>query len=60
MPLTTLLMFVDNFVYSVSRMQTQLFLLCPAELQTLQVGESRYPGNDSEALEEPAARADER
>lgn len=32
----------------------------PTELQTLQAGESRYPGDDSEALAEPAARADER
>lgn len=35
-------------------------MLCPTELQTLQVGESRYPRDDSEALEEPAACTDER
>lgn len=41
-------------------MQTQLFMFRPTELQTLQAGESGHPGDDSEALEEPAARPDER
>lgn len=31
-----------------------------AELKTLQVGESGHPRDDGQALEEPAARPDER
>lgn len=35
-------------------------LFSPTELQTLQAGEGGYPGDDREAPQEHAARADDR
>lgn len=53
---------VNDLNLNVSPVQTLIndFLSPHTELTTLQAGESGHPRDDGEALEEPAARPDER